>query len=86
MVQWRFSRGVEDQLKAFFNGFNEVLPITLLQYFDERELEVGLIFLLIHFIANKSILLFFQLNKRILLKVHIYSGYLFACDILLIFS
>ena len=41
MVQWRFSRGVEDQLKAFFTGFNEVLPMFYLQYFDERELEVS---------------------------------------------
>jgi len=40
MVQWRFSRGVEDQLKAFFTGFNEVLPMFYLQYFDERELEL----------------------------------------------
>ena len=40
MVEWRFNRGIEDQTKAFFTGFNSVLPIEWLQYFDERELEV----------------------------------------------
>eukprot|EP00112_Aurelia_sp_Birch-Aquarium-sp1_P013698 Seg292.4 transcript_id=Seg292.4/GoldUCD/mRNA.D3Y31 product="NEDD4-like E3 ubiquitin-protein ligase WWP1" protein_id=Seg292.4/GoldUCD/D3Y31 len=40
MVQWRFSRGVEEPLTSFFNGFNEVLPMSWLQYFDERELEL----------------------------------------------
>ncbi|XP_065064994.1 E3 ubiquitin-protein ligase Itchy-like [Rhopilema esculentum] len=40
MVQWRFSRGVEEPLTSFFNGFNEVLPMHWLQYFDERELEL----------------------------------------------
>ena len=43
MVQWRFSRGVEEPLTSFFNGFNEVLPMSWLQYFDERELEVSLV-------------------------------------------
>lgn len=42
MVQWRFSRGVKDQLNSFFTGFNEVLPMSWLQYFDERELELML--------------------------------------------
>jgi hypothetical protein len=40
MTQWRFSRGVEEQTKAFLEGFNEVVPLQWLQYFDERELEV----------------------------------------------
>ena len=40
MTQWRFTRGVEDQTKAFLEGFNEVVPLQWLQYFDERELEV----------------------------------------------
>ncbi|KAJ8276898.1 hypothetical protein GJAV_G00069140 [Gymnothorax javanicus] len=42
MAEWRFSRGVEDQTKAFLDGFNEVVPLQWLQYFDEKELEVML--------------------------------------------
>jgi len=41
MTQWVFSRGVVDQTRAFLNGFSEVVPLQWLQYFDERELEVG---------------------------------------------
>ncbi len=41
MTDWRFKRGVEDQTKAFLDGFNEVVPLQWLQYFDERELEVN---------------------------------------------
>ncbi|OTF81042.1 NEDD4-like protein E3 ubiquitin-protein ligase WWP1-like protein [Euroglyphus maynei] len=40
MTDWRFSRGQEEQTKAFLNGFNEVLPLEWLHYFDERELEL----------------------------------------------
>lgn len=32
--------GQEDQTKAFLDGFNEVLPLEWLHYFDERELEL----------------------------------------------
>ena len=42
MVQWRFKRGIEEQTKAFLEGFNEVVPLQWLQYFDERELELML--------------------------------------------
>ncbi|XP_064202365.1 NEDD4-like E3 ubiquitin-protein ligase WWP1 [Anguilla rostrata] len=42
MAEWRFSRGVEEQTKAFLDGFNEVVPLQWLQYFDEKELEVML--------------------------------------------
>ena len=42
MVQFRFNRGVEDQMKSFLDGFNEVVPLQWLQYFDERELELML--------------------------------------------
>ncbi|XP_023650914.1 NEDD4-like E3 ubiquitin-protein ligase WWP1 isoform X1 [Paramormyrops kingsleyae] len=42
MAEWRFSRGVADQTKAFLDGFNEVVPLQWLQYFDEKELEVML--------------------------------------------
>jgi len=41
MTQWVFNRGVEEQMKAFLDGFSEVLPLQWLQYFDERELEVN---------------------------------------------
>ncbi|KAK2192236.1 hypothetical protein NP493_36g04015 [Ridgeia piscesae] len=40
MTQWRFTRGIEDQAKAFLDGMNEVVPLQWLQYFDERELEL----------------------------------------------
>lgn len=40
MTEWRFSRGVQEQTKAFLDGFNEVVPLQWLQYFDEKELEV----------------------------------------------
>ena len=43
MVSWRFTRGVEEQFKAFLEGFNEIVPIQWLQYFDERELELILV-------------------------------------------
>lgn len=42
MTEWRFSRGVQEQTKAFLDGFNEVVPLQWLQYFDEKELEVRL--------------------------------------------
>lgn len=40
MAEWRFSRGVQEQTEAFLGGFNEVVPLQWLQYFDEKELEV----------------------------------------------
>ena len=43
MVEWRFNRGVEDQKKAFLDGFQEIVPLHWLQYFDERELELMLV-------------------------------------------
>lgn len=43
MAEWRFSRGVQEQTKAFLDGFNEVVPLQWLQYFDEKELEVRLL-------------------------------------------
>ena len=43
MVSWRFTRGVEEQFKAFLDGFNEIIPLQWLQYFDERELELILV-------------------------------------------
>ena len=40
ILDWRFKRGVEEQTKAFLDGFEEIVPLHWLQYFDERELEV----------------------------------------------
>ncbi|KAM3178996.1 hypothetical protein ACTXT7_001503 [Hymenolepis weldensis] len=40
MVNWRFTRGTEEQMQAFIEGFADVFPLQWLQYFDERELEM----------------------------------------------
>lgn len=40
MTNWRMDRGIEQQTQAFLDGFNEVVPIEWLKYFDERELEL----------------------------------------------
>ncbi|XP_017786420.1 PREDICTED: E3 ubiquitin-protein ligase Su(dx) [Nicrophorus vespilloides] len=40
MTEWRMTRGIEQQTKAFLEGFNEVVPLEWLKYFDERELEL----------------------------------------------
>lgn len=37
-----FIRGIEQQTKTFLEGFNEVVPLEWLKYFDERELELML--------------------------------------------
>jgi len=42
VTEWRMTRGIEDQTRAFLDGFNEVVPLEWLQYFDERELELML--------------------------------------------
>ena len=40
-MNWRFTRGVEQQTKAFIDGFSEVIPLEWIQIFDEKELEVS---------------------------------------------
>ncbi|CAG9784476.1 unnamed protein product [Diatraea saccharalis] len=42
VTQWRMTRGIEEQTSAFLEGFNEVVPLEWLKYFDERELELML--------------------------------------------
>uniref|UniRef100_A0A8C5QSI2 HECT-type E3 ubiquitin transferase n=1 Tax=Leptobrachium leishanense TaxID=445787 RepID=A0A8C5QSI2_9ANUR len=42
LTDWRFTRGVEEQTNAFLDGFNEVVPLEWLRYFDEKELELML--------------------------------------------
>ena len=44
VLEWRFKRGVEEQTKSFLEGFEEVVPLHWLQYFDERELEVSILY------------------------------------------
>jgi len=40
MVKWRIQKRVEEQFKAFKEGFNELIPQDLINVFDERELEL----------------------------------------------
>ncbi|KAK9466291.1 hypothetical protein V1512DRAFT_264301 [Lipomyces arxii] len=40
ITEWRISKRVEDQFKAFISGFNELIPQELVNVFDERELEL----------------------------------------------
>ena len=40
MTEWRMTRGIEEQTKSFLEGFNSVVPLEWLKYFDERELEL----------------------------------------------
>lgn len=42
MDYFRLFRGIEQQTKTFLDGFNEVVPLEWLKYFDERELELML--------------------------------------------
>ncbi|PWN19984.1 HECT-domain-containing protein [Microstroma glucosiphilum] len=40
MTEWRISKRVEEQFKAFQSGFTELIPQDLVNVFDERELEL----------------------------------------------
>ncbi|KAL0089669.1 hypothetical protein F4703DRAFT_1477075 [Phycomyces blakesleeanus] len=40
VTEWRISRRVEEQFKAFKEGFNQLIPHDLVNVFDERELEL----------------------------------------------
>ncbi|KAK9471667.1 uncharacterized protein V1510DRAFT_182690 [Dipodascopsis tothii] len=40
ITEWRISKRVEEQFKAFVSGFNELIPQELVNVFDERELEL----------------------------------------------
>ena len=40
MTNSKFEAGVEHQTNAFLDGFNQVVPLEWLKYFDERELEL----------------------------------------------
>lgn len=40
ITEWKISKRVEEQFKAFITGFNELIPQELVNVFDERELEL----------------------------------------------
>ncbi|PWN26791.1 HECT-domain-containing protein [Jaminaea rosea] len=40
MTEWRISKRVEEQFRAFQSGFTELIPQDLINVFDERELEL----------------------------------------------
>lgn len=40
MVEWRIVKRVEEQFRAFISGFSELIPLDLINVFDERELEL----------------------------------------------
>ncbi len=40
ITEWRIHRRVEEQFKAFKEGFNQLIPQELVNVFDERELEL----------------------------------------------
>lgn len=40
MVKWRIEKRIEEQFKAFKEGFHELIPQDLINVFDERELEL----------------------------------------------
>lgn len=41
-VNYRFTRGIEQQFQALHKGFSELVPHHLLNNFDEKELEVSI--------------------------------------------
>ncbi|KAI9883191.1 MAG: hypothetical protein M1823_005048 [Watsoniomyces obsoletus] len=40
LTEWRIQKRVEEQFKAFVEGFHELIPPDLVNVFDERELEL----------------------------------------------
>ena len=40
MVEWRIVKRIEEQFRAFISGFSELIPLDLINVFDERELEL----------------------------------------------
>ncbi|XP_044735913.1 E3 ubiquitin-protein ligase NEDD4 isoform X5 [Chrysoperla carnea] len=40
VIQWRFVSRVQEQMNAFLEGFNALVPLTLIKIFDEHELEL----------------------------------------------
>jgi E3 ubiquitin-protein ligase NEDD4 len=40
VIQWRFVSRVQDQMDAFLDGFNGLVPLNCIKIFDEHELEL----------------------------------------------
>ncbi|XP_059351906.1 E3 ubiquitin-protein ligase NEDD4-like isoform X4 [Daphnia carinata] len=40
VIQWRFVSRVEAQMRAFLDGFKDLIPLSMLKIFDENELEL----------------------------------------------
>ncbi|XP_075216382.1 E3 ubiquitin-protein ligase Nedd4 isoform X2 [Lycorma delicatula] len=40
VIEWRFVSRVQDQMNAFLEGFNALVPLNLIKIFDENELEL----------------------------------------------
>ncbi|KAK0096525.1 hypothetical protein PV326_005225 [Microctonus aethiopoides] len=40
VIQWRFVSRVQEQMNAFLEGFNALVPLALVKIFDEHELEL----------------------------------------------
>ncbi|XP_066941802.1 E3 ubiquitin-protein ligase Nedd-4 isoform X11 [Macrobrachium rosenbergii] len=40
VIKWRFVQRIHDQMEAFREGFNDVIPISQIKIFDENELEL----------------------------------------------
>ncbi|XP_034942339.1 E3 ubiquitin-protein ligase NEDD4 isoform X2 [Chelonus insularis] len=40
VIQWRFVSRVQEQMNAFLDGFNALVPLALVKIFDENELEL----------------------------------------------
>jgi E3 ubiquitin-protein ligase NEDD4 len=40
VIRWRFVSRILPQMEAFLEGFNEILPLSLIKVFDENELEL----------------------------------------------
>lgn len=57
-----FCRGIEEQTKTFLEGFNEVVPLEWLKYFDERELELMLCGMQEIDVSNDYYFIMFNIN------------------------
>lgn len=40
VIEWRFVSRVQEQMNAFLDGFNALIPLNLIKLFDENELEL----------------------------------------------
>lgn len=40
VIQWRFVSRVEAQMRAFLDGFKDLIPLSTIKIFDENELEL----------------------------------------------